>query len=380
MTNLVFDKNKCCGCSHCMHICPVGAITMVEDNEGFKYPNIDNEKCIHCNKCKNLCQFNKNKDYSQQFDTPLVYAVKHKDGDVVANSRSGGIFTALSDYVLNLKGAVYGCVLTDDMQVVHIRATNQDDRNKMRGSKYVEGNILAIYEQVKNDVASGKHVLISGTSCQVDALRNYLKSLDCSKVIFMDILCQQVTSYKIWKDYIAYLEKKHKGVVTNFNFRDKQRFGWDGAHESFDINSYKYYSNAYASIYYSCWFSRPACYTCPYKTINHPADITIGDFWGIEKAAPEFNDNKGVSLVLVNNDKGKLVFDKISSTINFEQTTIDKAMQPVLIKSIDAPTTRDKSWRIYNKKGIKAIVKSIKLKQFKTKCLRKIKKILRINK
>jgi len=291
---------------------------------------------------------------------PLTYAVKHIDEDIRAASRSGGVFTALSDEILNNNGVVYGCILNDAFEAVHVRADSSSIRNKMRGSKYVQSNIGNVFIQIKEDLIEERFVLFSGTSCQIAGLKSYLNK-EYEKLLCVDILCHGVPSPMIWKKYLEWQENKYKGTCIEVDFRNKRDYGWASHMESIfmDINGKKKQidSNIFTNLFYEHSILRPSCYYCPYKGIEHPADITIADYWGIEKAAKGFDDNKGVSLVLVNNEHGKAIFDNIIKTLIYEKTNIQDSIQMPLVRSVEKPQNRDDFWKELEIKGFSEIVK-----------------------
>ena len=288
---------------------------------------------------------------------PKVYAVQHKDEEIRLKSRSGGIFTALSDYVLENNGVVYGCVLNQDFQAIHARANNQADRNLMRGSKYIQSHMGDTFRFVKCDLESGYKVLFSGTSCQIAGLRSYL-GRDYENLISVDIICHGVPSPKVWKSYLAWQEALNDSKIQAVDFRNKKDFGWRAHVETICFKSgRKINSKVYTTLFYGHSILRPCCYNCPFKSIMHPGDITIGDYWGIEKAEPEFDDNKGVSLVLINNEKGKSFFNIVEDKIIAKETRIEDCIQPPLQAPYSRPKHRNLFWKEYNNKPFEVIVR-----------------------
>lgn len=291
------------------------------------------------------------------WDQPIVYAVQHKDKGIRASSRSGGIFTALSDFVLENHGVVYGCVLTQDFRAVHVRADNQANRNRMRGSKYIQSSMGDTFKSVKRDLGSGRRILFSGTSCQVAGLRSYLGK-DYENLFCVDIVCHGVPSPKVWKKYLAWQEKKADAKVKSVDFRNKADFGWrDHIETLWFENGQKVNSKVFTTLFYGHTILRPSCYECPFKSVMHPGDITIADYWGIEKAASEFDDNKGVSLALVNNDKGARVFETVKEQIKWKQTRLEDSMQPPLKAPFPEPKNRKTFWTDFEKKDFDYIAK-----------------------
>ncbi|MCD8132050.1 MAG: Coenzyme F420 hydrogenase/dehydrogenase, beta subunit C-terminal domain [Lachnospiraceae bacterium] len=288
---------------------------------------------------------------------PEVYAVRHQDESIRAASRSGGIFTALSDLVLESGGIVYGCVLTEDFRAVHIRADSADLRNQMRGSKYIQSEQGDTYKNVKLDLDAGNSVLFSGTSCQIAGLRGFL-GREYENLICVDIVCHGVPSKKVWMKYLEWQEKKTGKKIVAVDFRDKGTFGW-GAHTetlTMDDGS-KVSSQVFRTLFYGHTVLRPCCYECPYKDVMHPGDITIADYWGIEKAAPEFDDNKGVSLVLINTDKGIRDFAECKEKLVWKKTRIEDSMQPPLKAPFPRPANRDAFWSDFNDDDFDVVAK-----------------------
>lgn len=304
------------------------------------------------------------------------FIVKHKEESVRAESRSGGIFTALTDVVLSNNGVIYGCRFDSNFLAYHDRAESTKERNLFRGSKYIQSDIRNTYRMVKKDLEDGNVVLFSGTSCQIAGLKQYCNDIKTDGLYCVDIICHGVSSPMVWKDYLKYCEKKYKGKVTDAEFRNKKKFGWKACKESIWIDEKQYDNTIFSHLFREHNILRPACYECPYKSVEHPGDITIGDAWGIDRANPEFNDNKGVSLVIINSEKGMKLFQKSSNAINGAEIDLCNYMQTPLIRPYCCPTSRNKFWKVYNKKGFEYIVSHyIELNCYR-KFIRKIKKLL----
>lgn len=288
---------------------------------------------------------------------PNVYAVKHKDEFIRLNSRSGGIFTALSDEILRNHGVVYGCVLTESFEAIHIRTENMLDRDKMRGSKYIQSKLGDTFRQVKNDVMSGRKVLFSGTSCQVAGLKQFL-GLEYENLICIDIVCHGVPSKNIWNAYLEWQQEKHHAKVIAVDFRNKKDFGWrDHVETIWFENGKKIDCRVFKNLFYEHSILRPSCYECKYKSVMHPGDITIADYWGIEKAAPEFDDNKGVSLVLVNNDIGEKFLEQVRKSIEWKKTKLEDSMQTPLKEPFSKPENREQFWKDFYENSFEYVAK-----------------------
>lgn len=296
-----------------------------------------------------------NKTFAQAF-----YGCKNKDENVRTKSRSGGIFTPLSDIVLNNKGAVYGVVLSDDFTAKHIRAFTPEQRDKMRGSKYIPSDLGDTFLDVERDLNNNLNVLFSGTPCQIEGLKNYLKSKSVStcNLLLVDIICHGVPSPEVWKKYLVWQENRIGKKVTAADFRNKEKFGWQEHIETLTFGNKQVHSKIFKTIYYSNYILRPVCYKCPYKSINREADITLGDFWGIDKRAADFNDNKGVSLVLVNTEKGQRYFDEIRDALSVKEFSRDEIMQNALKISYKSPSDRMIFWKSFNNESFDVIAKN----------------------
>lgn len=288
---------------------------------------------------------------------PKVFAVQHKDENVRAASRSGGVFTALSNYVLEQEGVVYGCVLTENFEAVHVRATSKYGRDRMRGSKYIQSRMNDTYKNVKHDLEVGRKVLFSGTSCQVAGLKGFL-GREYENLFCIDIVCHGVPSPKVWNAYLRWKEKKIQSKVKTVDFRNKKDFGWkDHIETLYFENGQTVNSKVFTTLFYGHSILRPCCYECPYKSVMHPGDIAIADYWGIEKAAPEFNDNKGVSLVLIDNEKGNDIFDTIKDQVKWKETRLEDSMQTPLIAPFPEPENRKNFWSDFENRNFDYIAK-----------------------
>lgn len=229
----IVNPEECCGCTACVSICPQDAIKMEPDALGFLYPRVDLSMCVDCAACDNVCQFNDNYDTSANLPDPDVYGARHKDMREVEMSRSGAAFIAVSDWILSKGGVVYGAGYSDHFRVVHKRATTKEERNEFKGSKYVQSDLTGVFRNVKEDLKAGCIVLFSGTACQTSGLNAYVGRRLRENLYLVDIVCHGVPSPYIWRDFIAYLEKKHGDEIVWVNFRDKQKFGWNAHHETF---------------------------------------------------------------------------------------------------------------------------------------------------
>lgn len=325
----------CCGCTACASICTHDAITMKPDALGFLYPEVNNSKCIDCGLCEKVCAFNDHYDTSLNLEKPLAYAARHKDINEVETSRSGAAFIAISDYILEKGGVVYGVGYTDHFRVVHKRATTKEERNEFKGSKYVQSDMNTVFRNVKKDLQDGLSVMFSGTPCQTSGLNSYVGKRLRENLYLVDIVCHGVPSPYIWRDYIAHLEKKQGAPIVWVNFRDKQKYGWVAHHETFKFKGKKN-KKSFKFLFYNHIMFRKSCGNCHFANTKRPSDITIADFWGWEKIDTNFNkDNKGCSLVLLNTEKGYKLFEVVKDRM----TTISANLEDCLQPNLQYPTT-----------------------------------------
>ena len=349
----------CCGCTACANICPHGAIEMKPDALGFKYPKVDKLKCTECGLCEKVCAFNDNYDTALNIK-PLVFGARHKNIDEVMASRSGGAFVAISDYVLNHGGVVYGAGYDENFRVVHKRAVNKQQRDEFRGSKYVQSDLDGIFRQVRDDLRDGLIVLFTGTPCQTSGLNSFIGSKLRKNLILVDIICHGVPGPYIWRDYLVYLERKRGKKIVNVNFRDKKRYGWSAHVESVlyeGDTSYTSYTS-YTSTFYQHIMFRESCYNCKFCNTIRPSDITLADFWGWQKSNPKFNaDDKGANLILVNTENGRNIWCIVKENMNTFEVELENCLQPNLKKPSFKNEKYDSFVSDYQHNGIEYVLK-----------------------
>ncbi len=301
------EKKTCNGCSTCALVCPKGAIEMVEDNEGFIYPVIIDSNCIKCGKCLNTCS-NHSKKEDNSYE---AYAVINKDKHTLSESTSGGAFSAIAKRLFKNKDAVcYGVAYNKDFDALHMRAESLEETLKFRGSKYLRSNILGIYEGVKQDLKDGKQVLFTGTPCQTAGLSTYLNK-DYPNLILVDIICHSNPSPKVFKRYINALELKQGSKVKSYSFRAKSN-GWDNLKPIVEYQDGTCEEETtFLTAFLRAIANRPCCYDCKFIKPYNYADITLGDFWGVDKLTNISNYQNGTSLVLLNTAKGQDFFKDI---------------------------------------------------------------------
>lgn len=336
------NRADCSGCEACANICPKNAITMTRDAEGFAYPKINSELCIKCGKCDATCPaLNYNKKIATTL--PPVFVAMYPNNKILRHSSSGGLFSALSEIVLNDGGVIFGAGYDKNWHVVHTAAWNLDELENLRGSKYVQSQIGDVYRQVKDALKSTK-VLFSGTPCQCVGLKNFLGK-DYDNLLVVEVFCHGVPSPALWESYIE--EAGYSHDITNINFRSK-RNGWKGT-IYIDINFtdqgriIEAVSNhLYGRLFLRNLSLRPSCSACKFRFPNGQADLSLGDAWGIKDFAPDMNDSRGVSVVFIHTAKGKDFFER--ANLKTQQIKFVEAINKniVFISPIAADSRREK--------------------------------------
>lgn len=377
------NKKKCCGCQSCYNVCPKGAITMVDDDRGFKYPKVDEEKCINCGLCEKVCPILVNSNIK---NTPKAYACVNLDEKIRMQSSSGGIFTVIAEYIIDNGGVVFGAAWNSDFsKVEHVYVENKNDLSKIRGAKYLQSDINKSYLKVKEFLEADRYVLFSGTPCQIEALKLFL-GRDYDKLYLQDIICHGVPSPKVWNVYKKFKEaEKGEATIKNVQFRSKDPDGWNRYHVKMQFSNNKLYDVEHGKdIYMKAFLSnislRDSCTNCEFKKENRVSDITLADFWGINNIKPNMNDEKGTSLVIVNLQKGSDLLKKVKDEIKIEEVDFNIAIKPnpsMNHISRENPKTDEFFERLntmpFNELVSKYVPKSSLLKR----CFRKIKKIMK---
>ena len=332
--HISLDEKRCCGCGACVSICPVNAIEMRTSSKGFMYPQIKLEKCINCGKCKNICNYGETVKTRENLDS---YVAISKSNELLKKSSSGGVFASIARAFIENGGIVYGASMNYEkgkLNIKHIGIENLNQLYKIQGSKYVQSFTIDTYKIIKEQLKQNKLVLFSGTPCQINGLKQFLNK-EYKNLYPIDIICHGVPSQKMFNDYISTIEKKKKIKIYNVIFRDKEK-GWG-------LNGYieykqkdkknkrmKLYKNesSYYYLFLKGLIYRESCYNCPYASEKRPGDITIGDYWGIEKEDPEIlekiDKKKGISCLIVNKVSGKMLLEQYGKYLNLYTTTFEK--------------------------------------------------------
>lgn len=338
-------KNSCCGCHACLNICPTGAIQMQMDQEGFLYPVIDEKKCIKCGQCAAVCQM-LNSMKSTSGTIREAYAYINPDLEERLASSSGGIFIQLAKYVIANGGCVFGAAFNDDMNVRHMQATDVAGCRKFMGSKYVQSAIGTTFKDTREALKSGKLVLFTGTPCQIHGLKLFLKR-DYDNLITVSIVCHGVNSPQVFEKYIMELEQRERSKIKNIRFRDKggkqfyKEYKFENGNIEYEFENGKIFScpsaeDIYIKGFFAHLFLRPSCHQCRNREGNSFSDLSIGDYWGIDKLDPDLNDGKGASIVLIYTDKGKSFFQKATNLKGTRKVDIEGVIQhnPPIVSSV----------------------------------------------
>lgn len=316
--------DKCTGCCACLNICPKDAISMNEDNEGFKYPVIDKDKCIKCGLCVTVCP-----TINEQIKINNIikaYACINKDTDIRLKSSSGGIFSVVADYILNNNGIVFGAAFDKEWNVEHTYIEDIKDLDKLRTSKYVQSYVGINYKYVREFLETGKLVLFTGTPCQVAGLKSYLGE-DYDNLYCIDMICHGVPSPMVWRKYLK--ENYDVDDIQEINFRNKTT-GWSDYSFKVQYTNKAIIENIDSNLYMLGFLNnlylRHSCYNCNFKTVERVSDITIADFWGINEILPEMNDDKGTSLIFIQSNKGNVLFENIKNNISLAEVDVEKSV------------------------------------------------------
>ena len=352
------EKTHCCGCNACVQVCPRSCINRVVDEEGFSYPKVDTELCIKCDLCEKVCPYHNNISSVRPIS---VFSAVNEEESIRMESSSGGAFSALAKMVLKDKGRVYGAAFNSDWEVHHIGICDEKDLYRLRGSKYVQSEIGSIYKEIKDYLDSGLTILFSGTPCQVKGLKLFLIK-NYNNLITIEVVCHGVPSPKVWKVFLNEINTENK-EITSIQMRNKSR-GWSSYSveiKSEDESLFSDYARncLYINGFIQNYSIRPSCFNCPAKAGSSGADITLADFWGIQTKEPLFCDNKGVSAILINTERGKRMVS--SCDLFLKESSIDAFVKEnkSYLESAKANPNRLKFWELFPEQGLSAI-KTIK--------------------
>lgn len=327
----VFD-NLCFECKACVQVCPYNAISMIENCEGFSYPVISQTLCVDCGLCKKVCPSWHAKNLKQKH--LQVLAAQLDDKETLGLSSSGGIFSLLAEYVLNKGGIVYGAAFDENLQCHHIGIDNVSGLTRLRGSKYVHSDIGLSYVETQSLLKQGRWVYFTGTPCQIAGLKLFLRK-DYPTLLTSDLICHGTPSQKVFDRFVQGMENDINRKVVGWNFRDKRIKGWSCTSSSTSIDAkgktHRHILNKNMTAYYKAFMHgdlfRMDCYQCPFACQERVSDITIGDYWGVKRYHIFEERSKGISLVIINNHKGMVIWEELKDKTTFQTSKMEWAMQ-----------------------------------------------------
>ena len=328
---VLFDGTKdCCGCGSCSAACPRGAITMTEDARGFVFPRIDESACVGCGACVRACGLHARLGGETQ--GPWYAATGRGD---VAASASGGVFATIARAVISEGGCAFGAAYEPFEGGLHVRHRMAEDEEGLAGllnSKYVQSDAGGCFAEVRQQLKSGRQVFFCGTPCQVAGLKGFL-GRDWPNLLTADLVCHGVPSERMFNGYIDQLQAKYSQPVVDLRFRCK-RNGWghsllllllqDGTEIAVPSSDSSYYG-----MFLKLKTLRDSCYVCPYACGFRAGDVTLGDFWGVQRNRPDLlkggqlDLERGVSCLLVNNERGRTLVGRFGDGLTLKEATFD---------------------------------------------------------
>ena len=328
-----FDFIKeCCGCGACVDSCPKECIEMVRSPYGYLIPYVNKEECISCNQCNKVCPTLKTP--RKPYDSHQVFSAYNKDPEIRDAGSSGSVFYLLAMRIIERGGVVYGAAFVDNLQLQHVKASNEEELRLLLKSKYIQSNTIGVFRKVKQDLITGRTVLFVGTPCQTSALYNYIPEKYKTKLYIIDFICHGVPGQELFNRSIKSYEKRHNCLVDKFTFRIKGKrhskyyqIDYTDKDGNKGIEKGEYFNFPYYCGYmlYLCF--RQSCYRCKHVGVDRVSDLTIADFWGITKLDPSVKDQeKGYSMVITNSEKGGTLFAMISANIVLDEYSLDDAV------------------------------------------------------
>lgn len=385
---MLADVDVCTGCSACFAACPRKAMSMLPDKDGFLFPKIDGAKCVQCGICERVCPVLRKScgelEVDSSRDAPSAYAAITKNEVIRLESSSGGVFTELASQILKEKGCTFGCVLDARLVACHAKAETDSELSRMRGSKYVQSDLRDSFRDCKAELDNGRSVLFSGTPCQIAGLRNYL-GREYPGLLTVDLICHGVPSPAVFDKYKHDVERRMESELTDIGFRSK-KVSW----KRFSMTHYFRDSakdfaetldrNSYLRVFLRNLCLRPCCATCKFRAGRSGADITIADFWGVERYLPEFSDEKGVSAVVVHTQKGRRVWTKLEGHMICKPVELASITEsnPSYYHSVKIPIARERYLAGYSDKDFADFAAKVILGPIWLRALHKVKRLMKV--
>ena len=362
----LISKKDCTGCHACYNKCPVQAIEMLPDREGFLYPSVIEGRCVQCRSCLDCCPvWNKPNTYEERG----AYAAYAKEVEEHMTSSSGGVFAVLARYFLRNGGYVCGAAFDEGLDLKHILTNKEEDLTKVKGTKYVQSELGNVYSRVKELLEAGTMVLFSGTPCQVGGLRSYLNK-EYDELLTVDLICHGVPSPRVFKRYLSEIGGKFS--VKEMSFRDKTN-GISDVYLTYRLSNgetirEKYSDSEYIKGFIQNLTIRPSCFRCRFKGLERCSDITIGDYWGLNDYHPEMITKLGTSAVLVHSKHGQKYFDLIKDNLEYAESKPESIAfwNSCLEKSVEYNPSREEFFSCIEEMTIKEdIIKLYKIPENK---------------
>ena len=378
-------KKDCCGCTACEEVCPKNAIRMEADDKGFIYPQVDKSKCIDCNLCDKVCPIvNKKAEIKNNI---VAYACYNRNREIKMNSSSGGVFTLIANHILDDNGVVFGVKFDEHFNAVNGYIESKEELYKFRGSKYVQSSMSDCYKIAKAKLDEGRKVLFTGTPCQIEGLNSFLRKR-YENLYTQDIICHGVPSPLIWKKYLSKKSNIEGSKITNVNFRNKsiswQNFSMKIEYENGKVYDVSHSKDLYMKAFISDLILRDSCYNCNFKKMNRISDFTLADFWGIRKIFPNIECKEGMSLLILNSENSKKIFEEIKEDLVCYDVDVNRAIEgnQSMIKSAKENKKRENFFEeISQDKDINEIIirytKTSKISYIKRRTKSLLKKILK---
>lgn len=354
----MITSELCKGCGACQAVCPTDALLLTNNSNGFDIPRVDMSKCVHCELCEKACTYTQKDIFNNQYEQ-IALACRSRNIKFSNSSRSGGAFRTIADYYIReYNGIVYGAAKRGT-HIYYERVVDAEKLFELSGSKYVWCDHTAHLKLIGEDLKKGHHVLVSGLPCQIAAVYSYLDILKINKekLLTCDIVCHGCPSPKLYNDYLIHQKNRYHNEILAIDFRNKHDFGWKAHIETLTFAKRKVHSDIWTKIFYSHLGLRNSCFYCQYKSLRRVGDVSLADCWNIEKTKSQFNDDKGTSLILVNNANGRNIIETTKNRLLFESVEIVDFMQPALKKSVDKPAEYDVFWKDYECSGFEYVLK-----------------------
>lgn len=358
------DLEKCTGCFVCSDGCPKKAIKEGMNSEGFLYPIVDKDKCVECTICEKICPAIKEHgttlgEYLRNKDARIAaFAMKCNDMDTRVRSASGGVFPLLAKEFLAAGGIVYGAAFDEKWRVRHIAINNDSEIVRLQSSKYVQSDMNNVYVEIRQQLCDGKKVMFTGTPCQVVALRNFLGMKEYDNLVCVDVFCHGISSPGLFDKYLEECVGISKEKISSISFRSKET-SWE-KYKMVIESKYDTYKKAFSRDPFLKSFCRKmslrnSCYNCECKGFPRQSDISLGDFWMVDRIFPSMNDHQGVSMVFVNTEKGEHWVGAIRKNTECKEIKRE-ILEDVYRKSgtpVEKPSDREQFFNEVNKNGLK---------------------------